>query len=282
MLTTIETHQDYVLNVLVHGKKIHHIPYEGRTYVEGRKGSEFTLQFINNTFRSVMVKLTVDGLSVMDGKPATLTPDRGYIVRPYGSIEVPGWRLNDDQVAKFVFKGKGGSYAATKGDATNAGVIGCAVFPERPERIAFNYTLCSNLGELDPPQRLAPDISWSLHDNSDSAPEVRYRSATLDSPRSARSVTRSTASAKGMSLNCSMAPEPSFNLGTGFGAAAANKVETVDFRPELTPAQVLEIHYNDRKGLESLGIVVRKLKKEPLIPVAFPAAGCTPPKGWRG
>jgi hypothetical protein len=72
----------------------------------------------------------VDGLDVIDGRPGSFDK-RGYLVNPWASVEIDGFRRSMEQVAAFRFGSVARSYAASKGDARNVGVIGVAVFAER-------------------------------------------------------------------------------------------------------------------------------------------------------
>ena len=102
-------------------------------YVEGREGSEFEIELINNSDELVLMIPSVDGLSVTDGKEAS-EDSQGYLVRPNSTVKVPGWTLDNDSVAKFIFAEKKKSYAAEHPDTpseTNVGVIGCLVFSRK-------------------------------------------------------------------------------------------------------------------------------------------------------
>lgn len=126
------TKRNYELSVLVGSTKIREYGHKGQTYVEGRKGQTFTLQFKNNTALRVLVVPSIDGISVIDGDPAT-NESRGYIVPGYQSISIKGWRTSLDESAKFVFADKPKSYSAQTqgGEEVNCGVIGVKVFTEK-------------------------------------------------------------------------------------------------------------------------------------------------------
>jgi hypothetical protein len=129
------------LQVRVHGKAVREFQHDGKIYIEGRKGSEFTLRFRNKTGKRLLAVPSVDGLSVMDGENASFNSG-GYILDPYEFMDVPGWRLDDESVAKFIFHKKGKSYAAKKGKPRNVGVIGVAAFLEK-ETSSFILRKCS-------------------------------------------------------------------------------------------------------------------------------------------
>ena len=77
----------------------------------------------------------------MDGKKGSLDGN-GYVINAWQTLKIPGWRLDNDDVAKFIFGAIGGSYAAKKGETRDVGVIGCAIFQEdRPAHIIVPSTL---------------------------------------------------------------------------------------------------------------------------------------------
>lgn len=103
----------------------------GRRYVVGREGSRYSVVVKNLAKSRLEVVLSVDGLDVLDGKPASFRK-RGYIINPGQTLEVKGWRTSQDAVAAFKFSSVSGSYSNLKGSGTrNVGVIGMAVFAEK-------------------------------------------------------------------------------------------------------------------------------------------------------
>jgi hypothetical protein len=103
----------------------------GRNYAVGEAGHRYTIVLRNNTSFRLEVVLSVDGLDVLDGKPASFAK-RGYIMDPRAELEVDGFRQSMDAVAAFRFGSVRGSYAGQKsgGDTRNVGVIGVALFNE--------------------------------------------------------------------------------------------------------------------------------------------------------
>ncbi len=105
--------------------------YAGDTvYVLGNAGQRYTILIENATPARFETVVSVDGLDVINGRPASMG-QRGYILQPYGRVEIEGFRQNRDTVAAFRFGSVGDSYAAQQGDARNVGVIGVALFAER-------------------------------------------------------------------------------------------------------------------------------------------------------
>lgn len=103
----------------------------GKNYVIGEAGRRYSIVVRNRTQNRLEIVVSVDGLDVIDGRPAAFSK-RGYLVDPQGELEIDGFRQSVDTVAAFRFGSVRGSYASQKhGDSRNVGVIGLAVFHER-------------------------------------------------------------------------------------------------------------------------------------------------------
>ncbi len=106
---------------------------DGRTYVVGQAGQRYSIRITNDTGGRYEVVGSVDGLDVVDGRPAAYGK-RGYIVAPYSTFTIDGFRTSDDTVAAFRFASVRESYASRTGDDRNVGVIGLAFFAEEGSR----------------------------------------------------------------------------------------------------------------------------------------------------
>lgn len=103
----------------------------GRAFVIGKPGASYRLRLHNLSDERLEVVVSVDGLDVLDGQPATVRK-RGYVIEKRGTITVEGMRVNG-QLRTLEFGTVSGSRAATgfgeKG-ARNVGVIGVACYAE--------------------------------------------------------------------------------------------------------------------------------------------------------
>ena len=113
-----------------HGRPLAGGAAGGRVYVVGRDGDRYNIQIRNDTAARLEIVASVDGLDVIDGLGAT-PEKRGYIVRPYSTLMIDGFRTSDSTVAAFRFGAVRDSYAARTGGDRNVGVIGIAVYNER-------------------------------------------------------------------------------------------------------------------------------------------------------
>ena len=101
-----------------------------RTMVVGQAGQRYSIVLTNHTSHRFESVVTVDGLDVINGKPGSFE-NRGYVLLPFATLEIDGFRQSTNAVAAFRFAAVGESYAAQMGSARNVGVIGAAFFAER-------------------------------------------------------------------------------------------------------------------------------------------------------
>jgi hypothetical protein len=297
-------------------------PLDFKTYVEGRDGSEFEIEVRNrNTFRIEAV-ISVDGLSVLDGKTAG-DDTQGYLVPALGSVRIPGWKLNGTKAAAFVFSGrKGGSYVEqSTGQATNKGVIGMMVFEEkakmyRPDNnVAFRGLSPLNIGTYYSGNAASGVAQSGLAMNNASFTTTTLGNAATSASAAATSSVSAQMSAKSASINASsvnvvdgaingdrikagmidadriqsksiLTVPVEQTLGTGFGKETDFATKNVAFdRGEMIA--LIAIYYDDKRGLTKRGIeMVRPSQtRYATSPNPFPNredAGCEPPKGWTG
>lgn len=99
-------------------------------YVIGQHGQHYSINVINQTPARFEAVVSVDGLDVISGRDADFS-QRGYILQPYGTLTIEGFRQSESSVAAFRFGTVADSYAAQTGSARNVGVIGVALFAEQ-------------------------------------------------------------------------------------------------------------------------------------------------------
>jgi hypothetical protein len=278
----------FELNILIGGRPITEYSHESNVFVEGRKGSEFEVEFKNRSSKQVLIVPSVDGKSVFDGKPATPS-SQGYIISPYGSIRIPGWTLDNNAVAKFTFEDKDKSYSAAmtqEGQAVVSGVIGVIVFEEKEKPNTTTVIHHHHPYPVYPSPTSFPrsPTNWPY-----SGPMWSSGDVTCSSEMT-KSVFRGANTSATLSASCSNSAEPtdtasdtSFDMGAGFGPQTSFKTTSVAFqRGSILCTMIL--YYDSRKNLEKRGIQVAKKDQRYLneLPPAFIGTGCTPPPGWAG
>jgi len=235
---------------------------DGRTYVLGARGDRYSVRIRNQSGSRVEFVTSVDGRDVLDGNPANWTK-RGYIVNPWDQVVIDGFRLDQNRVAAFRFSSVRDSYAARMGNARDVGVVGVAVFTERRQPPMLERRRLSNelgglgsRGEGPQPSSAAPP--------SAAADEMRAESVEKAAP--------------------SKKARP--GLGTEFGESRWSYVSEVDFvRAGSQPAFVLSLRYDDRAGLQAMGVNLHpyvEASEVDLRESAQPFRGnyCQPPAGW--
>jgi len=283
--------KQYDAKILIKGKtatEYHHT--DGNIYIEGRKGSEYELEFYNNSRERVCIIPAVDGLSILDGKPAGLESD-GYVVDAWQTLRIPGWKFDNNQIAKFEFSTKGSSYSnGTNNGTNNVGVIGFMIFREEIQHLD-PITICTTSNSGGYAGSLKRDLSGIINNANDVGD--LYRDMYNNSPISNTTGDYLIGATRGMASGSDSVADNmpiASSLGTGFGALGDYKTQEVSFnkRDPLNPDAVMVIYYDNVKGLEKRGIVVKK-KRTHTSPDAFPeytnsttSTGCTPPRNWQG
>lgn len=119
--------------VVIHGKEVGEFPHtDGKTYLWARNGIEYGIAAWNFTNRRVEVVITVDGLDIIGGKTGDYKTQTGYVINNHYKPEmIPGFRLDENHAAHFVFGAPEKSYAALTDRPNNIGVIGAAFFIEK-------------------------------------------------------------------------------------------------------------------------------------------------------
>lgn len=235
--------------------------HKGNTFIEGRENSNYTIELRNLTGRRLNAVVSVDGLAVTDGKPASYDSD-GYLIDPYQTVIIPGWMVSNQQAAEFVFSKRGASYGNQMGQEDNAGVIGVAVFEEKIE-------------SLQP-----YNIPNYYNGNPHSYPVVGYPPIDIGSANQYRS---SATKSVNIAASSSNAVEPT--MGTGFGDAVYFKTTAVQFeKASQSPSCVLLTYYDSASNLQKMGIKLKDRNLTSGYQKAFPASSspsyCEPPPSW--
>ncbi len=102
----------------------------GRHYVAGVPGREYSIRIRNRSHTDVLAVVSVDGVNVVTGETASVDQG-GYILHRRQRFDIKGWRKSLEQVASFYFSSLDESYAARTGRPDNVGVIGIALFKRK-------------------------------------------------------------------------------------------------------------------------------------------------------
>jgi hypothetical protein len=245
---------------------------DGRNYIVGAPGHEYAVRIRNCTGGRVLVVTSVDGVNVISGDTAAPSQS-GYVLDPWGSVEIAGWRKSFERTAAFYFTDLGNSYAARTGRPDNVGVIGVAVFQEKPQPIAWR----------EPRPRIA--AGQTVERDGAAAPRSLADSASAGSsnapepmaapPAAAPAPLREEAASNEMARKDALGADAKMlgKLGTGHGRSEESRATTVDFeRATSSPAETVSLQYDRRENLAAMGVLPTPRYARPRQPNPFPAA----------
>lgn len=280
------------VSVTVNGRPVRTYLHEGRYFIESREGTEYVIEVKNSNWYRVEAVVAVDGLSVMNGKKASVE-DCGYVIPAYGSIKVKGYRKDLEEVGAFKFTKKENSYAsADKGDGSNVGVIAVAVWKEKIYTKSVWHPGTTTTIWTSTPSWMCGTGTYTCGSGGSSKIEpISYTSGSLSSNVvSSMSVTGVSGPSgpdgtegpigyNSILRSVSLDPQPSFGHGTTWGQKIQDKVTTTTFERDGIILQS-EIFYNSKENLEAMGIKLVQ-EKQVNFPTGFPASFATPPTGWK-
>ncbi|HQR75090.1 MAG TPA: hypothetical protein PLR35_01565 [Burkholderiaceae bacterium] len=216
--------------------------HNGRWWVPGKPGARYAVALTNRTGARTLAVVSVDGVNVVSGESAA--PDQtGYVLSRGQFAQITGWRKDMSRVAAFEFTALEQSYAARTGRPDNVGVIGVAVFRERPRPSAPPPAVLRQESSRDAGAAPAPAAEANA-----GAGETRSRADESQSKEQ--------------------------RLGTAHGRSERSPTTYTDFeRAQSTPDELIAIHYDSRDNLLAMGVIPRPRP----MPNPFPAtAGFVP------
>jgi hypothetical protein len=254
--------------------------YRGEYWVAGTPGARYAIEIRNRLGERLLAVASVDGVNVVSG--ATAGWDQtGYVFSPGDRYQITGWRKSDAEVAAFTFTASPNSYAERTGRPANVGVIGVALFRERPPQPVYESPMIGRLAEQDRSdaqerlkdqagRRDAPRAaaSESARNEAESSPSRQ----SLDKAAGAANSAFGAASSAGDARVAPAAPAPiqplagAPKLGTGHGEREYSYVNHTDFmRMQSQPNEIIRIRYDSMENLLAMGIVKRPRPAAPSI-----------------
>jgi len=210
-------------------------PHRGNAWVAGRPGARYAVRMSNRTGQRVMVVLSVDGVNAVTGETAA-TGQNGYVLGPWQTTEITGWRKSLTEAAAFYFTALPDSYAARIDRPDNVGVVGVAVFREREPELASRREL---------------DVA-----------EPRAAQGRLERDRAAESTAAAPAA---------KAAAPAERLGTGHGEREYFPTTQTSFeRASERPAEIVRLRYDSLDNLLASGVIPRPQRPR-VLPEPFPS-----------
>jgi hypothetical protein len=227
---------------------------DGKHYIAGVPGHRYGVRITNLSSQRILTVLSVDGVNAITGQ--TADPNQsGYVLGPYDSTEVDGWRKNMSEIAEFNFTNLGDSYAARTGRPNNVGVIGVAAFREKEHYWREHDEKIAR--EAPVPPSSAADTASTMRKDAEAPPP-----ATAQAPAGAPKAAATEGRALGYSGGVAEAqvarpiPKPEESLGTGHGAHEWSSATYTTFERESSqPNVVVSVWYDSYRNLVSRGVI---------------------------
>ena len=202
----------------------------GEYWVAGRPGARYSIMIQNHRGERILAVTAVDGVNVISGETGAWGQS-GYVFSPGERYEITGWRKSNAEIAAFNFTAAGNSYAERTGRPANVGVIGVALFLERPARTPIYEA-------LDRPSVGSGYAENRVQGGADAAARAAPKLEEIK-PDAAQSYTA-----------------PAAKLGTGHGAREVSYVQDTTFdRLSSTPNELIKIRYDSYENLVAMGVV---------------------------
>jgi hypothetical protein len=226
--------------------------HHGRLYMAGNPGSRYGLRFTNHTGERILAVVSVDGVNIITGETANYN-ERGYVLSPWQTIDVNGWRKSETAIAAFQFAPLSGSYAALTGRPSDVGVIGMAIFEERqpphPHPLDFEMAKpAPDIARAAPATVPAPAPAPAARVAAAPPPPVAMLSPAPVPAPAPRIPSEAAAGAS--------AARTDEKLGTGHGASEWSVINIVNFvRATKEPKAISTIEYDTWDHLVARGVI---------------------------
>jgi hypothetical protein len=204
-----------------------------KRYFQAFKGRNYALSIRNTTGRRIGVLIAVDGLNVVNGERSRLSSrETMYVLDPYESATIRGWRTSLDDVRKFVFVDEERSYAERTGQANgDMGWIRVLAFRENAPQVWGGRLKSLYRGD---------EVGGSSDERA------RQEAAPPSSPREGKAAPEATRDYAGN--------ENESNPGTGWGERGYDPVQRTHFVAESRATDQIVLRYEYASGLRALGI----------------------------
>jgi hypothetical protein len=281
----------YDISIVINGNPLTEYYHSGNVFVEGRTNSNYEIQIKNNSPERILAIPSVDGLSVVDGKLAG-ADSPGYVLEPWQTLNIPGWKVDGATAAKFQFGSSTGSYSNRTGRGKkNVGVVGMMVFrpkyvPPAPTHFyPSTHTFTGLTGSLTTPsQPMWNNMMGSGVSKSASDMDGGFGGVAMAAAPGAPTMRSATINASSVVGSSDAVPKSAQNLGTEYGSSTSFETSKTTFekRDPNHPDALVAIYYDDANGLEARGII---LPYRSSSPQAFPTYSnsstyAAPPPGW--
>jgi hypothetical protein len=241
--------------------------HRGDYWVAGRPGARYAIAVRNRLGERILAVPAVDGVNVLSGETAAWD-QTGYVLSPWQPYQITGWRKSSSEIAAFEFSSAADAYAGRTGRPEHVGVIGVALFREKPQTIS--------LAPVPSTKETRREESPSLQRGAPLPPAPASPAAGPQEGSSAEAPASAQRAPSASADNVAKAaPLPAPRLGTGHGQRESSVVSHTRFeRLQASPNEIIRIRYDSRENLVAAG-VIREPVVHPRLPVPnpFPQSG---------
>ena len=236
------------------GRELPVYRYRGDYWVAGQPGARYGVSILGQAQPlggRIEAVISIDGVNVITGQTASWR-QTGYVLSTRQWHTITGWRKNDREVAAFHFTALPHSYAARTGRPDNVGVIGVALYREKP------------VPQITRPWRETPPIAEEAGREGTWPQDRAANGAAAESMQRAPAPTSKSALPAGPL-------QDSERLGTGHGPREHSSVTYTTFeRRSRNPEQIVTIRYDSHENLVSMGVISRQVPLQLVRPQPFP------------
>lgn len=220
------------------GRAFEHLPFNGavehgatRQYVVAERQARYRIRIRNNGHRRVAVVIAVDGRNAISGDRSDLSANEAmYVLGPYQTQWVEGWRTNLSSVKRFYFTHQEDAYATWRGDKSAMGVVAVAAFYER-QRPEFSNVVP---GHPHPSKRRLPARTKDSVAESYRTPTLSADAHRYETPRPHQSLPQA---------------------GTGLGESQHAPARYTQFVASPSPVGRYFLKYEWRETLVAMGVI---------------------------
>jgi hypothetical protein len=250
--------------------------HRGEYWVAGTPGAKYAIDIRNASGRRVLAVTSVDGVNVVSGETASMQQS-GYVFGAYQRYDITGWRKSNSDVAAFEFTASPNSYAERTGRPRDVGVIGVALFRERPpvqvQPVVPYHSRAQRYEESAGAARPAAPAA---------APTPAPYAADAEKSAAPSGMANESRSESKDSMAKRAAPQAAPKLGTGHGERESSYVSHTEFeRESSSPSEVVRIRYDSYANLVAMGVIASPRPVQPR-PNPFPdnTVGYAPDPPW--
>ena len=222
----------FQMEVLVNGATSPKYFQSGKVYIEAIRNQEYSIRLTNPLNRRVAVALSVDGLNSIDARTSDAFSAKKWVLGPYETVTIDGWQVNQQQARKFFFTTEAKSYGQWLGKTQNLGIISAVFYRERPR-----WNDGQEMRQSAPREDSSEGRS-SNRDGRKDSPPTSSGAASEAAPPAAPSQKKAEEYAA-----------------TGIGRRTQHEVQWVNMELESTPAATINLRYEFRPVLVSMGIL---------------------------